>query len=102
MCDYSTNAEALRREWLADMIKIAEDFGLYEDEPTLDEAVAAVKRVRALHKEVDANDSVCGNPECCGAYEEGWTMCQDCYSDYPCPTIKALDDSQLSPTTVTE
>jgi hypothetical protein len=94
MCDYSANAEALRKEWLADMIKIAEEAGLYEDEPTLDEAVEAVKRVRELHKKVDANDSVCGDPDCCGEYIEDWTMCQDCYSDYPCPTIKALDGEQ--------
>jgi len=58
------------------------------------QAEEAIQRVRELHKEIDANDSVCGDPDCCGAYEEGWTMCQDCYSDYPCDTIKALDGEQ--------
>jgi hypothetical protein len=52
---------------------------------------ASIERVRELHKEVDANDSVCGDPDCCGEYIENWTMCADCSSDYPCPTIQALD-----------
>jgi len=55
---------------------------------------ASIQRVRELHKEVDANDSVCGDPDCYGEYIEDWTMCQDCYSDYPCPTIKALDGDE--------
>jgi len=54
----------------------------------------AIKRVRELHKEVDANDSVCGDPDCCGAYEEDWTMCQECLGDYPCDTIKALEGEE--------
>jgi hypothetical protein len=54
----------------------------------------SIERVRELHKEIDGNSSVCGDPDCCGEYIEGWTMCQDCYSDYPCPTIKALDGEQ--------
>jgi len=54
----------------------------------------AIERVRELHKEVDANDSVCGDPDCCGEYIENWTMCADCLSDYPCPTIQALDGEQ--------
>jgi hypothetical protein len=84
-----------RRQALVDMIKITEEAGLYEEpEPTFDEINNAIKRVRELHKEVDANDSVCGDPDCCGEYIEDWTMCQDCYSDYPCPTIKALDGEQ--------
>jgi hypothetical protein len=58
------------------------------------QAEEAIQRVRELHKEVDANDSVCGDPECCGEYIEDWTMCQECYCDYPCPTIKALDGEQ--------
>jgi hypothetical protein len=93
MCDYSSQA-AIRKEALAEMIRMAEEAGLYEDEPTLDEAVEAVKRVRELHKEVDANDSVCGDPDCCGEYIEDWTVCQECYCDYPCKTIKALDGEQ--------
>ena len=47
MCDYSSQA-AIRKEALAEMIRMAEEAGLYEDEPTLDEAVEAVKRVREL------------------------------------------------------
>ena len=54
----------------------------------------AIERVRELHKEIDANDSVCGDPDCCGEYIEGWTVCQECYCDYPCKTIKALDGEQ--------
>lgn len=54
----------------------------------------SVKRVRELHKEIDANDSVCGDPDCCGEYIEGWTVCQECYCDYPCKTIKVLDGEQ--------
>jgi hypothetical protein len=54
----------------------------------------AIQRVRDLHKEVDANDSVCGDPDCCGEYVEDWTMCADCLSDYPCQTIQALDGKQ--------
>ena len=53
-----------------------------------------LKTVRELHKEVDANDSVCGDPDCCGEYIEDWTMCADCLSDYPCQTIQALDGEQ--------
>jgi hypothetical protein len=102
-----------RREALADMIRMAEEAGLYEAEAELYETIdvgevdwnktaiqnmelnrqktEAINRVRELHKEVDANDSVCGDSDCCGEYIEDWTMCADCWSDYPCPTIKALD-----------
>jgi len=55
------------------------------------QAEETIERVRELHKKIDANDSVCGDPECCGEYIEGWTVCQECYCDYPCKTIKALD-----------
>jgi hypothetical protein len=53
-----------------------------------------LKAVRELHKEVDANDSVCGDPDCCGEYDPDWVMCAECQSDYPCPTIQALDGEQ--------
>jgi hypothetical protein len=53
----------------------------------------AIQRVRELHKLVTENNAACGNPDCCGEYEE-WEMCADCWSDYPCPTIKALDGEQ--------
>jgi len=88
MCDYSKNAEALRREWLADMIKIAEDAGLYEDEPTLDEAVEAVKRVRKLHKP----------SETLGIWDKVCSVCTEGdlhdYVEYPCETIRTLDGEQ--------
>jgi len=130
MCDYSNQA-SIRREALSDMIRIAEEAGLYESEALLyaeakastnldgqtinigsgeitgypaafvrtlsdevDNLNSMIVRVRALHKEIDANDSVCGDPDCCGEYIEDWTMCADCLSDYPCPTIKALDGEQ--------
>jgi len=51
----------------------------------------AIQRVRELHKEIDGNTSVCGDPDCCGEYEEGYIVCGHCYDDYPCMTIKALD-----------
>jgi len=49
-----------------------------------------VKRVRELHKSVTETNAACGNPDCCGEYEE-YEMCADCQCDYPCPTIQALD-----------
>jgi len=105
-----------RREALADMIRMAEEAGLYEAEAELYETIdvgevdwnktaiqnmelnrqktEVINRVRELHKEVDANDSVCGDPDCCGEYIEDWTMCADCLSDYPCPTIKIIDGEE--------
>jgi hypothetical protein len=53
--------------------------------------VAAVKRVRDLHELTITNNAACGDPDCCGDYEE-WEVCADCQRDYPCPTIKALDN----------
>ena len=51
----------------------------------------SVQRVRELHKEVDGNTSVCGDPDCCGEYIENYMVCGHCYDDYPCMTIKVLD-----------
>jgi len=65
-----------------------------DDSPCYECLLESVQRIRELHKEVDANDSVCGDPDCCGEYIEDWTMCQECYEDYPCKTIKALDGEQ--------
>jgi hypothetical protein len=80
-----------RRQALADMIKIAEEAGLYEEpEPTFDEINNAIKRVRELHKLVIEDNAACGDIDCCGEYEE-YELCADCYCEYPCPTIKALD-----------
>jgi len=53
----------------------------------------AIERVRELHKLVTENNAACGNPDCCGEYEE-WEVCADCQCDYPCPTIKILDGEQ--------
>ena len=53
----------------------------------------AIVRVRKLHKFVKENNAACGDPECCGEYEE-WEECEECHSDYPCDTIKALDGEQ--------
>jgi hypothetical protein len=77
MCDYSNAAAALRKEWLEDMIKIAEEAGLYEDEPTLDEAVDAVKRVRQIHKKMK--------------HSYGKIACTECGQTWPCQTTRALD-----------
>jgi hypothetical protein len=52
-----------------------------------------IQRVRELHKSVTESNAACGNPDCCGEYEE-WEMCADCQCDYPCPTIQALDGEQ--------
>jgi hypothetical protein len=87
MCDYSNQA-SIRREALADMIRIAEEAGLYEDEPTLDEAVAAVKRVRELHKPVTPTNDEAYCAVCC----DGGDYCD--LTIYPCETIKALDGEQ--------
>jgi len=54
----------------------------------------AIHRVRELHKEVDGNISLCGDPTCCGEYDEGYTVCSHCESDYPCLTITELDGDQ--------
>jgi hypothetical protein len=54
----------------------------------------AIERVRELHKEIDGNISICGDPDCCGEYEEGYVVCSHCYDDYPCMTIKTLDGEQ--------
>jgi DNA repair exonuclease SbcCD ATPase subunit len=51
---------------------------------------AQIQRVRKLHEPVKENNAACGEPDCCGEYEE-WEQCADCQCDYPCPTIKALD-----------
>jgi len=51
----------------------------------------SIQRVRELHKEIDGNTSICGDPDCCGEYIENYTICQHCTDDYPCMTIKALD-----------
>lgn len=53
----------------------------------------ATERVRELHKLVKENNAACGDPECCGEYEE-WEECEECRQDHPCPTIKALDGEQ--------
>lgn len=53
----------------------------------------AVARVRKLHKQVTIDNASCGDPDCCGEYEEQ-EVCADCQCDYPCPTIKALDGEQ--------
>lgn len=49
-----------------------------------------LKAVRELHKPVIESNAACGDPDCCGEYEE-FELCGDCYCDYPCPTIKLLD-----------
>jgi len=54
----------------------------------------AIQHVRELHKEIDGNTSICGDPDCCGEYEEGYIVCGHCYDDYPCMTIQALDGEQ--------
>jgi chromosome segregation ATPase len=51
---------------------------------------AQIERVRELHKLIMQNNAACGDPDCCGEYEE-WEECADCQCDYPCPTIEALD-----------
>ncbi len=53
----------------------------------------AIQRVRELHKLVIESNVGCGEPGCCGEYEE-YEVCADCQCDYPCPTIKALDGEQ--------
>jgi hypothetical protein len=50
----------------------------------------AIQRVRELHKMIKSSNYACGDPECCGDYEE-CDICEYCYDDYPCDTIKALD-----------
>ena len=51
---------------------------------------ARIQRVRELHELVTQNNAACGDPDCCGEYEEE-EVCADCQCEYPCPTIKALD-----------
>lgn len=56
----------------------------------LSKAKTAIQRVRELHTPVTSGG--CSDPECCspGDSEE---FCSECNNyDYPCPTIKALDD----------
>jgi hypothetical protein len=60
---------------------------------TLEQQNAAIERVCELHKSVTESNAACGNPDCCGEYEE-YEMCADCQCDYLCPTIKALDGEQ--------
>ena len=55
--------------------------------------LAAIQRVRELHEQVTIDNASCGDPDCCGEYEE-WEVCADCQCDYPCPTIQALDGEQ--------
>ena len=45
----------------------------------------AIERVRNLHYKYDAGCSCCDSAQ----YE-----CAHCLTDYPCPTIKALDGEQ--------
>jgi hypothetical protein len=63
---------------------------------TISDQAEAIKRVRELHKEIDGNTSVCGDPDCCGEYIENYMVCGHCDQDYPCPTIKALDGEQIT------
>jgi len=53
----------------------------------------AIQRVRELHKSVTQDNAACGDIDCCGSYEE-YEQCADCFSAYPCDTIKALDGEQ--------
>ncbi len=76
MCDYSNQAD-IRRQVLTDMIKIAEEAGLYENEPTLEEAAEAVKRVRQIHKKMK--------------HSYGKIACTECGQTWPCQTTRALD-----------
>lgn len=50
----------------------------------------SIKLIQELHKPVIESNSACGDPDCCGEYEE-YELCGDCYCDYPCPTIQILD-----------
>ena len=50
----------------------------------------AIHRVRKLHEQVTINNAACGDPDCCGEYEE-WKICNECECEHPCDTIKALD-----------
>lgn len=52
-------------------------------------AEAAVARVRALHAEV--HDGSCSDREHCTPLGRDGYMCGECYDDWPCPTIRALD-----------
>ena len=56
-------------------------------------ALSIIEKVRELHKPVIESNAACGDPDCCGEYEE-FELCGDCYCDYPCPTIKILDGEQ--------
>ena len=76
MCDYSSQAE-IRRQALEELIQISEEAGLYDAEVTLDDAQAAIQRVRELHHTVSEE----GAPD----------KCSECLFWYPCDTIKALD-----------
>jgi len=55
--------------------------------------IEAIQRVRELHKMIKSSKYACGDSECCGDYEE-CDICEYCYDDYPCDTIKALDGEQ--------
>jgi predicted nucleic acid-binding Zn-ribbon protein len=41
---------------------------------------AQIERVRELHKPVTESNAACGDPDCCGEYEE-YEMCADCQCD---------------------
>jgi hypothetical protein len=109
------NEQESRREALADMIRMAEEAGLYEAEAELYETIdvgevdwnktaiqnmelnrqktEVINRVRELHKPIIESNAACGDIDCCGEYEE-WELCADCYCDYPCPTIKIIDGEE--------
>lgn len=48
------------------------------------------KRVQELHKSELNKISHCGWEECCGP-QYGEYLCVECWVDYPCDTIKALN-----------
>ena len=50
----------------------------------------AIQRVRELHRTETVTNEACGDPDCCGEYEE-FQVCIVCEEEHPCDTIKALD-----------
>lgn len=56
---------------------------------------SVIERVRNLHKQTVDDNAACGDLDCCGEYEE-YDLCADCNCDYPCPTIKILDNAKIT------
>jgi len=85
------------------LVEVQKEAKLYADEIYIeqDEYIdllmknKAIQRVRKLHSPTTVHDNSCGDPECCGSGAGGeWIECEECFEDYPCPTIKALDGEQ--------